>query len=227
MISFDRPAAQKLLGILQKKSARGGEFTLPFSADISPIAPRDSNPGFARYELEIGCGWGEYTRQTAAIQPKTFFLAIEKKLARVITSGREQKKLGITNVRYLILDVAWFFSGVFAAGQFDAVTINFPDPWPKLRHHKHRFVTPDLAEELARITAADSKFTFVSDDYRYSRECMEVFEASARWRNIAAPFSASHEIPGRSESFFEKLHRAEGATIYFLQYRKQELGPTP
>jgi len=222
VILKDRPAAQKLLNILEKQSIRAGEFAVPFSRATVPLAVRNMYTDFSRYELEVGCGWGEYTRSVAVKNPQTLYVALEKKLARILSSSRSQKTMHIKNIRYLALDVSWFFENIFTSGTFDAVTINFPDPWPKLRHHKHRFVTPVFATEIFRITRPGAMFTFASDDYRYARECAETFEKSNLWQNILEPYAAAPHIHGRPETFFEKLHRDEGATIYFLRYKRME-----
>ena len=214
------PAAvqHKLLKILAGKAQRGGEFCLPFDTAAFPLAVHTMFPQFSRYALEIGCGWGEYTRAYAQAHPDTLVVAIEKKLARVLASSRAQQADGTSNIRYLVLDLAWFFDGIFAAEQFNAITINFPDPWPKARHHKHRFISPDFAASLRRVARARARLTFATDNYPYAREAMETFEASAHWRNAVAPWMAVGEIAGRPRSYFETLHRHEGAPIYFLQY---------
>ncbi|MBS0616552.1 MAG: tRNA (guanine-N7)-methyltransferase [Spirochaetes bacterium] len=213
----------KLANILARKSSRAGEFTLSFEPAVFPLNLRAQFTGYVRIALEIGCGWGEYTRAWAAMHPQTLVVALEKKLARVLSSSRTQKQERIENIRYMVLDVAWFFEGVFAPGQFDEITINFPDPWPKARHHKHRFVSPDFAASLAHIAALQGKLTFATDNYAYAREALTVFEASPMWQNDNGSFIVRSEISGRPQSYFETLHRAEGALIYFLQFSRQEL----
>jgi len=208
----------KLAGILGKKAARGGPFCLNFNRESFPLNITTAFPGYRRYVLEIGCGWGEFTRAYAQQNPDTMVIAIEKKLARVISSGKTQERENIDNIRYLVLDVAWFFAGIFAAGQFDEILINFPDPWPKARHHKHRFISPELTAELARICRKEAKLTFATDDYAYTREAAAVLEKSHAWKNTQGRYMARSELPGRPRSFFEQLHRDEGAMIYFLQY---------
>lgn len=209
----------KLAHISAKKAERGGDLCLPFTQEKLPYHIRDDFPEFRRYALEIGCGWGEFTRLWAQTNPGTLVIAVEKKLARVLSSSREQKKLDLKNIRYLVMDVAWFFDGIFAGNTFDEITVNFPDPWPKARHHKHRFISTEFAAEIARISRPGAVFTFASDNYRYAREAAEAFERHPAWKNSIAPYAARPEIPGRPQSFFEQIHRAEGAPIYFLSYK--------
>lgn len=115
----------KLAGILGKKAARAGQFCLDFNRESFPLNITAAFPSYRHYVLEIGCGWGEFTRAYAAAHSDTLVIAIEKKLARVISSGKTQARENIPNVRYLVLDVAWFFAGIFAADQFDEILINF------------------------------------------------------------------------------------------------------
>ena len=210
----------KLAGILGKKAQRGGQYCLNFDRQSFPLNIREEFPQFGRFVLEIGCGWGELTRAFAQQNGDSLVIAIEKKLARVISSGKTQQRENIANIRYLVLDVAWFFAGIFAAGQFDEILINFPDPWPKARHHKHRFISPELTAELARICQPGAKLMFATDDYAYTREAAGVLEKSPYWKNTQGAFMARSELPGRPRSFFEQLHRDEGALIYFLQYAR-------
>ncbi len=210
----------KLKTILAKKSQRGGEFCLPFDAAALPFRIRETFPGYEKYALEIGCGWGEFTRASAAAAPKTLIVAVEKKLARVLSSGRTQKRENIPNIRYVILDVAWFFDGVFAPESFDSITINFPDPWPKVRHHKHRFISPDFAATLSAIARRGCRLMFATDNYLYTREAAATFEQSAAWINTEGAYLARSFVANRPVSFFEEIHRREGAPIYFLEYAK-------
>lgn len=211
----------KLSTILKNKAKRGGEFALPFDNESFPLNVVRQFPDYNKFALEVGCGWGEFTRALAAQQSDTMHIAVEKKLARVISSGRDQRREGIENIRYLILDVAWFFEGIFAERQFNSITINFPDPWPKARHHKHRFISPKFVSELSRIAAPDCLLTFATDNYAYAREAMVAFEAAAAFENLHGPFLARSNIEGRPRSFFETLHRNEGALIYFLEYARK------
>jgi tRNA (guanine-N7-)-methyltransferase len=219
--SLPTAVQNKLLKILAHKAMRGGEYCLPFEPENFPLKLKSLFPQYRSFALEIGCGWGEFSRTWALTHPDTLLVAIEKKLARVIASSRIQRAQNLSNLRYLVLDVAWFFEGIFAAEQFDEITINFPDPWPKTRHHKHRFVSPEFAAALGKIARQGARLTFVTDNYPYAREAMQSFEKSAYWCNAVEPWIALREIAGRPQSYFETIHRQEGAPIYFLQYARK------
>jgi tRNA (guanine-N7-)-methyltransferase len=52
-------------------------------------------------------------------------------------------------------------------GALDKLFLNFPDPWPKARHAKRRFVHPDLLPELARVLKPGAEWRIASDDPTY------------------------------------------------------------
>lgn len=212
------PLEQKLIKILAGKAQRSGAagYCIDFDPEKFPLELSQIWPGYKRYALEIGCGWGEFSRERAKRETETLFLALEKKLARVRSSYAEQKKENIENLRYLILDLAWFFEGVFALEQFDDITINFPDPWPKKRHHKHRFMSPDFLKTLAAIATPTATLTFATDNYLYAREALRALEEIDSWKNAVGSYRMLPRIHERPQSHFEKIHRGEGAEIYFL-----------
>jgi tRNA (guanine-N7-)-methyltransferase len=53
------------------------------------------------------------------------------------------------------------------------VFLNYPDPWPKARHHRRRFVTPEYLTALARVTAPDAEFRVATDIPDYVRQTLE------------------------------------------------------
>ena len=55
----------------------------------------------------------------------------------------------------------------------DRVFLLFPDPWPKTRHHKRRFVTPENLAQIARVLKDGGRFRYASDDIGYVRWTLE------------------------------------------------------
>ena len=91
----------------------------------------------------------------------------------------------------------------------DAVYINFPDPWPKHRHVKHRIIQSHFIQELRRTIKKEKKVIFVTDDLSY-KEQME--DAMKDWLKV----SITYENYG--SSFFDRLWRSKGLDIQILCY---------
>lgn len=210
----------KLKAIIQNKNSELGDLSLPVDFQKIPISLKNLYPGFKSYALEIGSGWGEFVLNEAQKNPDTFFLAIEKKKKRVLHAIKQQKKLSLKNLRFLILDVTWFFEGLFAKEEFSRIIVNFPDPWPKKRHHKHRFFSPGFLDEISKIAALNATLEFATDYYPYLEEVFWYLEKHPAWQNQNGPGVILTEIPNRFQSYYEILARKQGLPVYFLEFKK-------
>lgn len=208
----------KLAQILSEKN-KGLDFGLGFDFQELPINLDNLQTNFNEITLEIGSGWGEFTLENAALHPGSLFIAIEKKKHRVIESIKNQKSLGISNIRWLVLDVQWFFNEVFEKDTFDKVIINYPDPWPKKRHHKHRFMHEERVKDLEKLIKVNGTLEFATDYYEYARESMMLLETAQEWKNINGPLTLLSRIPQRPVSYFQQLKLKEGFPSYFLQFQ--------
>jgi tRNA (guanine-N7-)-methyltransferase len=61
---------------------------------------------------------------------------------------------------------------VFPAASVSRVFLNYPDPWPKQRHHRRRFVTPEYLHALARVTARGAELRVATDIPDYVRQTL-------------------------------------------------------
>jgi tRNA (guanine-N7-)-methyltransferase len=68
----------------------------------------------------------------------------------------------------------------------DRVFILFPDPWPKTRHHKRRFIQMELLDQLARVMNSGAELRFASDDAGYVEWTLERLMAHPAFEWTAA-----------------------------------------
>ena len=94
-------------------------------------------PGHQALQLELGCGKGRFTADTAAQNPDIFLAAIEKVPDAMVVGMERVTERGLENVRFLDRDAANLLD-MFAPGEVSRIYINFPDPWKKSRQHKRR-----------------------------------------------------------------------------------------
>jgi tRNA (guanine-N7-)-methyltransferase len=113
-------------------------------------------------DLEIGFGGGEHLLHEARSSPATGFIGIEpfqNGLAKAATIiGRED----IRNVRLFDRDAAILLDWL-PAESLSRIDLLYPDPWPKMRHWKRRFVTPQNLERIVRCLKPGGLFRFASD----------------------------------------------------------------
>ena len=216
---------KKLTYILESKnnglSTKYKDGLIPFQPSLFPLDAKQLYPGYASYSLELGSGWGEFALELSQKNPDSLYIALDKKKYRIKKSLKEQTQKKIPNLRWMVCNLEWIFNGLFEKESFDNIFINFPDPWPKSRHQKHRFVGPELIDELTCITKPGGSLEFATDSWSYIQDVLPVFESSVHWKNMHGKGVILPSLPGRPVSFFENLKRSEKENIYIIQLEKQ------
>lgn len=139
------------------KIARSG----PKCGDLFGFEPRE-------LWLEIGFGAGEHLAQQARNFPDIAMIGcepFENGVARLVGYVEE---LGLKNIRVLSDDAALVLERLPEA-VLDRVILLFPDPWPKRRHHKRRFVRPGNIALVARALRPGGLWRMATDDASYCR----------------------------------------------------------
>ncbi len=138
--------------------------------DIAPSSPADLASLFAvppsGVRLEIGFGGGEHLVAEAASAPETGFIGIEPFLNGMASAVAAIVDGALANVRLFDGEATRLLDWLPPAS-LDAVDLLYPDPWPKRRHWKRRFVNDDNLDRLARVLRSGGLFRFVSDIESY------------------------------------------------------------
>lgn len=122
--------------------------------------------------LEIGFGGGEHMVHMAATYPDVGVLGAEPFENGVAMLLGKVEAAGVTNVAVHPGDVRDVFDVLPDAG-IEKAFLNYPDPWPKARHHRRRFVTPGYLNPLFRVLKPGSKFRVATDIPDYVRQTLE------------------------------------------------------
>ena len=118
----------------------------------------------------------------------------------------------------MIVNVNWFFNGLFSPSTFDKIIINFPDPWPKKKHHKHRFVSNPLLESLSVVSKANTQLQITTDHYEYIQKILFDLTNTKHWINFYEKGVLLSQTPSKYKSFFHIKKEKEGCFIYYLQF---------
>lgn len=164
--------------------------------------------------IEYCSGNGQWIGERALQNPHLNWLAVEKKFERARKVWLKSFRENIPN-----LVVACAEGSVFTryyAPKAVEVYINFPDPWPKLRHAKHRIIRKEFLEEVLNIVEWGGKITCVTDDAPYAMQMVQEFEKCPGWK---FRFN-TNEWPGYGNSFFKDLWKEKGRTIHYISYEK-------
>jgi len=118
--------------------------------------------------MEIGFGGGEHLAAQAQGNPDVGIIGCEPFLNGVAKLLSEIDEHDLRNVRLHADDARDIFPDI-ADGALDKVFILFPDPWPKVKHHKRRLIQTPLLDDLARMLKDGGEFLFASDHMGYVR----------------------------------------------------------
>ena len=179
------------------------------------LDPRTLFPEAERIVIEIGYGGGEHLARKATEEPGTGFIGCEVFTGGIgkMVQAIDAKALG--NVR-LYTDDALKLLLVLPEASVDAVYLLYPDPWPKTRHHKRRFVSPTTLAELARVIRPGGHFYFASDIEDYANWTLaHILRSGAFAFMPAAPGSWHQPYRGWQATRYEQKARREGRMVSF------------
>lgn len=190
--------------------------------DISDIhIPTDARALFGNIRhcaLEIGFGDGDFLIENALMRPDTNFIGIEIKKKRFNKAVKKALRRKTGNVKFLHMDANIASSEVFNPDTFTEAYINFPDPWPKDRHEKHRILNAEFLEKLSRVLIAGGKLEIASDHRDYVEQILDTFKQTKFFSNSYPEPGYRRELEERIETKFEREFIGMGREIYYLMF---------
>ena len=147
-------------------------ITIHENPNRAPVDPRaifgDDRPLW----LEVGFGGGEHMVAMAARYPDIGIIGCEPFINGVAMLLGKIRAAGVTNVSVHPGD-ARDLMDVLPDASIARAFLNYPDPWPKARHHRRRFVTPEHLVPLHRVMAPGAEFRVATDIPDYMRQTLE------------------------------------------------------
>lgn len=172
----------------------------------------------AESALEIGFGNGDFLIETAERKADWNFVGIEIKGKRFRKAVSRAEKKKIKNVKFLAMDARIALEEVFSPNTFSEVYINFPDPWPKERHKKHRIISADFLEKLSRIMKSEGELEIASDHKEYIFYILDALDGTAIFKHAFPPPGYVTSLTDRPQTKYEMEFRKEGKEIYYLRF---------
>lgn len=172
------------------------------------------------YWLEIGFGGAEHLLWQAEKNPQVTLLGVEPFLNGVSKAVKGLSDKSLTNVRLHRGDARDVLE-VIPPNSLECVFVLFPDPWPKVRHHKRRIINEAFIEEIYRVLKPEGKFRFASDILHYVDWSLTRIKAHGGFDWPAAQQSDWRERPDDwpSTRYLEKALR-EGRSGHFFEFSK-------
>ena len=190
------------------------EPTVDISLFSLPIGKEDIFCDEKPLVLEIGFGEGEFLINAAQCDASRNYLGLEIKGGRFRKAVRAAEKLSLENLRFLHIEAEVALRQVFREKMFDLVLVNFPDPWPKKRHSKHRMFNREFISCLAKVLTGGGRTTIKTDQLSYIEQIVSEFERSGLFRPAYSPPGFIEAQTGEAETKFEKHFRETSQEIF-------------
>jgi tRNA (guanine-N7-)-methyltransferase len=150
--------------------------------DVAALFPR-AQP----LELELGCGDASFLVEYARRHPERNFLGVERLLGRIQKLHRKGSRFGLANLRGLRIESAYCLEYLLPPDSIVALHIYFPDPWPKLKHRRHRLIQPGFPRLVWRALQAGGVVYLRTDDEDYFGQMNTVFGDDSRFHAVTTP----------------------------------------
>jgi len=188
--------------------------------DIAHVAPVDLCRLFGTsvddLRLEIGFGGAEHLTAQAQANLRTGFIGTDAFVNAIAKALVAIDKAGLGNIRLHFGDASELLDWLPDA-TFSRIDLLYPDPWPKRRHWKRRFIQDDNLKRLARILKKDGELRFATDipdyaayalvrvmrspDFAWTAECADDWRKP--WRDFAGTrYEAKAKREGRCPAYF-------------------------
>lgn len=133
--------------------------------------------------LDIGCARGKFLLDMAQLNPETNFLGIEIRKPLVEFANRTKNELGLTNLHYLFGNINSSASALLSSlpeNSLRTVSVQFPDPWFKKKHHKRRVIQPELVTVIVDYLAIQGQIFLQSDIEEVAVEMRDRFAGNSQ-----------------------------------------------
>lgn len=170
--------------------------------------------------LEIGFGNGRSLLSLAKENPQHDFIGVEVYKAGITKLLVGINELGLTNIRIFCADAIEVLLNCIHDQSLHKVQLFFPDPWPKVRHHKRRIVQPQFTQLVASKLNKEGIFHMATDWHNYAMQMLSVMEAQDFWINLAGEGQFMARPATRAETKFEQRGKRLGYDVWDLIFRK-------
>jgi tRNA (guanine-N7-)-methyltransferase len=171
--------------------------------------------------IEIGTGKATFLLSQARAHPQVNFLGIERANKYYRYAVDRIGRWAVTNVRMIRTDATAFLADSIPDSSVDCFHIYFPDPWPKKRHHKRRFLCPANLEHLIRCLKTTGTLRIATDHAEYFEWIKELIAANSSRLEVIQFLPAAGAEPGElTGTNYEQKYLKAQMPIYTIAARK-------
>lgn len=181
---------------------------------LEPLQLAAHFPSAQPLEVELGCGDASFLAEYARQHPELNFIGVERLLGRINKLHKKGRRLGLTNTRGVRIESTYFLRWLLPPQCVRALHIYFPDPWPKLKHRRHRLINETFPALAQRVLLPRGTVFLRTDDRDYFHQMNEVFGAAKQFTKTETPAELAAVTTD-----FEKEFNAQGLPTLRAAYR--------
>jgi tRNA (guanine-N7-)-methyltransferase len=171
--------------------------------------------------VEYCSGHGHWIIEKARAYPEFLWIAVEKQFERVRKIWSKRENTGVDNLLIVCGEAETFTRYYLKAQEVSRIYVNFPDPWPKDRHAKHRLIKPSFIEELSKVIKPSGEAFLATDDRPYTDQMIASFMGHSAFESaLMAPFY-SHDFENSGNSWFKNLWKEKGRKTHYLHFLRK------
>jgi tRNA (guanine-N7-)-methyltransferase len=141
-------------------------------------------PPDARFTWEIGCGHGHFLTAYAQAHPSEICIGVDIVSERIERALRKRDRAQLANLHFIHAEARLFLETLPSTATFSRLFILFPDPWPKLRHHKHRIMQSDFLSDAGPRAGEGARLYFRTDYEPYLESARDTLGQHADWQLV-------------------------------------------
>jgi tRNA (guanine-N7-)-methyltransferase len=165
--------------------------------------------------IEIGFGKDVRILREAEAHPDEVYVGVEISRKKCVKFCKKVARANLRNVYCHNGDARRVVGEMLGPGSVSSFAILFPDPWPKRKHHKHRWLQAETATQIQRALRPGGEVIVATDHDPYIEHITKVFEAAG----LTCEYE-SRAIPESDKSLFAARFERLGETVTYQRWRR-------
>ena len=179
-------------------------LNIELSSILEALRIGDYFPTVQPLEVELGCGDASFLVNYAKAHPERNFIGVERLGGRIRKLDRKGRRAGLTNLRGVRIESGYFLEFLLPPKSAAALHIYFPDPWPKRKHLKNRFINERFLEIAQRVLVPGGIVYLRTDHVEYFEQMVTVFATSRAFRPMETPAELSAVLTDFEAEFLKQ-----------------------